>query len=148
MSQKTIHFFIPVFVTPEGEIYVNFSVRNNEGKVIFKRIEADKYYGRNKGIDWDIKIGVKEVVFNLQKDGLEICGDNDMVVFIRGISENLKSQENYFFTAVSKSTKNMMNENLVLMSLEDFLADEEIDGVEKTAVEYFYNGDAVNQLTE
>lgn len=145
---KTNHFFIPVFVTPEGEIFVNYSIHNKDGKVIFNRIEANKYYGKNTGIDWEIKMEVKEVTFNLQKDGLEIDeAPVDMVTIIRGISKNLKAQENYYFTVAKKSTSSMANENIVLMSLEDLLADENIDRAEKAAVEMFFNGDAITKFS-
>jgi len=140
---QTNYFYIPVFLTQDGKIYVDFSSRNKEDKIIFHRINANEIVNNEKEQDWNIHKEINNILFYLQKDGLVIEDISiPMITTVNEISDDLIERENYYFTVVKKISKSVYNENIVLMELEDFLADENIHLSEKLAVTIYYNGEA------
>jgi hypothetical protein len=140
-NMKTDHYYVQVFLTPEGEIYIDHSIKNEENKIIFKRVSANQFYGDDDHLDRNIKIGVEKVAFYLQKNGLEIESmPVDMIPREREVSKSLSLHEIFYFPMVKK-TSMQNNDNFGLLSLEDLLADKDIEESEKEMVVSFFNGE-------
>ena len=141
---KRDYYYASVFLTPEGQVWVDYSLRNKEGKVIFKRTEANKIEKHSKTNDWDIKNEIKKINFYLEKNGLEIMDiPIPMTNAIRRESKNLIVHDRFYFATVRKVRDFVRNDNFVLMDFEDLINDEEIFDIDKMALTFFFNGDAI-----
>jgi hypothetical protein len=143
-NMKTDHYYVQVFLTPEGEIYIDYSIKNEKNKLIFKRVPANQFYGNDDNLDRNIKVEVEKLNFYLQKDGLRVENTPiDMITREREISSNLKLAEIYYFTTTNKISM-QKNDNIGLLSFEDFLTDKDIEESEKEMVVSFFNGEGIN----
>lgn len=137
---KTNHYYGLVFLTKAGDIYIDYSIRNEKNKIIFKRVNANKFYKEKKNADLNRQIAVGKVFFYLEKDGMEL-EDIPIDIIYRDlyISDDYDLADMYFFTATAR-TSNKRNDNIGIISLEDFLADEDIEEGEKVMITAFFNG--------
>ncbi len=135
--QKSVYYFKPILLTEDGRIFVDYSNKDRDNKITFNRFPVEKYIDT----DENFQKSINKIIYFFKKNGLvTIPSTVAMHWWAYGLSETIKEIEQYFFLSVKKGIESRHNDDLILMELEDFLADENINFMDKEMITTFFNG--------